>query len=351
MRVVILSPTAFPSVTGNAMTVHRWERHLVKLGVQVRVLATSGLLPEVLEEEVRAFGPDLIHVHHLYKAGGMLIQKGSGSLLKIPIVASPGGTDVHMDITEEGRRELVFMALEMARAIVVQEPDIGELILRIFPGAGPKLSFVPKSPEFVGLEPFDLRGAVGAGQGDFLFFLPAGIRPVKGMVEWLRSMEEVHRLRGNVRVALAGPILDREYGRILLNEVKRLRRFAKYLGIIPPACMKSAYQGADVVVNSSSSEGMSNALLEALSLGIPLFASDVPGNRYLILGRDGLRPCGLLYRRDDPHELVSKALALVDCQALRLVLGSNGRERSLMEFDPAREAELLMDVYKMALCG
>jgi glycosyltransferase involved in cell wall biosynthesis len=192
---------------------------------------------------------------------------------------------------------------------------------------------------------------LGARNGDFVFFLPAGVRPVKGILEWLRAMEEVHRLRPQVKVALAGPILDEGYANAVLLEVDRLRGFATYLGTIPASSMLAAYGGADVVVNSSVSEGLSNALLEAISMGVPVLASDVPGNRYVVLGTQGLGPCGLLYNREDPRDLCSKALALIDDHGLRLRLSSNGRQRSSWEFHPEQEAKLLLEVYRWVLLG
>ncbi len=43
MRVLILTPTALPFVTGNAITAERWRRSLSKKGIGVEVLATQGI--------------------------------------------------------------------------------------------------------------------------------------------------------------------------------------------------------------------------------------------------------------------------------------------------------------------
>jgi hypothetical protein len=59
--------------------------------------------------------------------------------------------------------------------------------------------------------------------------------------------------------------------------------------------MCSAYQGADVILNFSLSEGMSNVLLEAKALGKPILASDIPGNRWPVLGDPKDLPAGLLF--------------------------------------------------------
>ena len=45
---------------------------------------------------------------------------------------------------------------------------------------------------------------------------------------------------------------------------------------------KGALREADLFVLPSREEGMSIALLEAMALGIPLVASSIPGNRYVV---------------------------------------------------------------------
>ena len=77
------------------------------------------------------------------------------------------------------------------------------------------------------------------------------------------------------------------------------------------------YRRADIFVLPSVSEGMSNALLEAMSYGLPVLASDIPENRSVIEdGKDGM-----LFRQGDAGDLALKLeslLANVDGSAQRL---------------------------------
>jgi glycosyltransferase involved in cell wall biosynthesis len=113
--------------------------------------------------------------------------------------------------------------------------------------------------------------------------------------------------------------------------------------------MRGAYMEANVVVSASISEGLSNALLEAASLGIPLLATDVPGNRYALLGEGGEERCGLLYDRDDPEDLVRKALALIDHEGLREELSRAGKAKIERYHNPLEEARLLKGLYEKAV--
>ncbi len=77
------------------------------------------------------------------------------------------------------------------------------------------------------------------------------------------------------------------------------------------------YLAADIFVLPSVSEGMSNALLEAMSYGLLVLASDIPENRSVIEhGKDGM-----LFRQGDAEDLALKLEALmanVDGSAERL---------------------------------
>ena len=69
----------------------------------------------------------------------------------------------------------------------------------------------------------------------------------------------------------------------------------------------SFYQEADVFVLPSVSEGMSNALLEAMSYGLVALVSDIPENRSVI--RDG--EDGLLFRQGDAEDLAGRLASLL----------------------------------------
>ena len=98
--------------------------------------------------------------------------------------------------------------------------------------------------------------------------------------------------------------------------------------------MASLLSRADVVLNCSISEGgMSNAMLEALSLGRAVLASDIDGNRSIVT--DGVT--GLLYR--DQVEFERLAAELARDSALRGRLGRAGAALVAERFPPSRELD------------
>lgn len=73
----------------------------------------------------------------------------------------------------------------------------------------------------------------------------------------------------------------------------------------------------DVFVLNSKTEGMSYAILEAMSSGIPIVATDVGANRELI--RQGVE--GYLYKPGDLEGLINCLLTLIDDKSLVVKMG------------------------------
>jgi L-malate glycosyltransferase len=348
-HLLILTPTALPTVSGNAMTAERWRRSLVGMGLDVHVLAAESLAPGDLKGEISRFNPDLIHVHNAYRAGGLLRHRAlSHAWGTLPLVVSPSGTDMNIESQSGSGKEIVGTVLDRADAIIAQSREGRERLTEIVPGRMDKVSFVPKSFIWLGEEPSKLRSAAGAVPDDVLFFMPAGIRPVKGNLECLLGFAKVHALRPQAKLVFAGPALDGHYAECFRAELKR-HAFAVWIPQIPPASMRSAYASSDIVLNGSFSEGLSNVLLEGRAAGKPLLAADIPGNRWPVLGDPGDRPMGILYDPKDPDDFVRKALALIDDAGFRRTLGEACAAYTARMPGPGDEARALIAVYEAAM--
>ncbi len=80
---------------------------------------------------------------------------------------------------------------------------------------------------------------------------------------------------------------------------------------------------SDIFVLPSYAEGLSNALMEAMSAGCACIASDVGGNRYLI--ENGVS--GFLFPAGDREALAAHIRRLVEDPTKRMQLGRNARAR------------------------
>ncbi len=81
--------------------------------------------------------------------------------------------------------------------------------------------------------------------------------------------------------------------------------------------------GTDIFVMPSHSEGLSNAIMEAMASGCAVIASEVGGNRYLL--QNGVS--GFLFPAGDREALRAHVKRLIDDPAKRRTLGEAARKR------------------------
>jgi glycosyltransferase involved in cell wall biosynthesis len=89
--------------------------------------------------------------------------------------------------------------------------------------------------------------------------------------------------------------------------------------------LHESYQSADVFVLTSESEGMPAVTLEAMSCGLPIVTTNVPGNQEIV--RDGEN--GFLINVGDTEALAKSLARLIEGRELRQRMGE--RSRQLMQ--------------------
>ena len=201
-----------------------------------------------------------------------------------------------------------------------------------------------------GVEP--LPADLSSQRGDTAFHLEPGslnvcnlanIRPIKGQMELVESAAIVRRHFPNVRFYLVGKNAS---GDPYCEAVKRRVRdtgaegVVKLTGELPRSDVPSFLAAMDVCVCSSLSEGMSNAILEAMSAGKPVVATAVGGNPELV--EDGTT--GYLVPPGDA-DAMADALGklLADPEEARR-MGACGRARVEREFGIVKMVDRYEDI-------
>ncbi|HMN60224.1 MAG TPA: glycosyltransferase [Anaerolinea sp.] len=100
------------------------------------------------------------------------------------------------------------------------------------------------------------------------------------------------------------------------------------LGKLPPTQVRDHLQQADVFMLSSLSEGISNAVLEAMACGLPVVTTDCGGMREAVT--DGVE--GFVVPVRDPDAMANALLKLALNPSLREQMGTAGRDRVLKDF-------------------
>src|SRR5713101_137181 len=73
-RVALLTPFAFPSVRGNAVTVARIAAGLRGRGIDLRVWDLSVASEAAVTREVEAFRPTIVHAFHAFRVGPLALR-------------------------------------------------------------------------------------------------------------------------------------------------------------------------------------------------------------------------------------------------------------------------------------
>jgi L-malate glycosyltransferase len=334
-RLALITPFAFPSVRGNAITVERIARGLRDRGLDLRIWDLSVVPPETIEQEVSEFQPILIHAFHAFRVGPLALRMARR--LEVPLIVTVTGTDVNHDLFDPERAQVVRHVLEGATAVTAFHASMTSRITRTLPDLEPRLTVVPQSPFFE--EPAaDTAPPVGAGLGPILLF-PAGIRMVKNPRLPLAPLETLLPRHPHLSLSYVGPMLDPDEGALLLDALRH-RPWARYLGTTPHDQMRALYETADLVLNCSISEGgMANSVLEAMSLGRAVLASNIEGNRSLV--EEGVT--GFLF--ETPEEFTDKADRLLGDRVLRHRVGAAGRALVASRFSLDGELDGYLSVY------
>ncbi|XP_036907766.1 glycosyltransferase 1 domain-containing protein 1 isoform X1 [Sturnira hondurensis] len=305
--------------TGNAVTAQRIRDHLEAAGHVC-------LLKDALDYDSRSEVAELIRAEdveaalalHAYRAGRFL--QGHG----IPFGIVFGGTDLNEDVTQGEKHQVMGRVLEEARfAVAFTEPMKAAAGLQ-WPHAKDKIHVQTQGIATLPSTAFRwdafLQSAeIASCAGDaHVFLLICGLRQVKDPLYLVDAFSEWHRQEPDVYLVIVGPEVDPVFTREVKAKVKSSSgvRLAREM---PQGDLHAALGHCVALVNSSVSEGMSAAILEAMELEVPVLARNIPGNAAVV--RHGAT--GLLF--SDPQEFVQLAKRLVSDPALARDLGASGR--------------------------
>ena len=164
------------------------------------------------------------------------------------------------------------------------------------------------------------------------------LESVKGVDDFLAAAVPLKKEYPRLRIQVVGWYRN---DHPLVREYEREVTFTGLRNDIPEILKKT-----DIFVLPSYSEGLSNALMEAMSSGCACIASEVGGNRYLI--ENGIS--GFLFPAGDRAALASHIRRLMDDTVKRQMLAKHARERieKVFSWDVIEEnyARIFADVSK-----
>lgn len=337
VKVLLMTPAPTHLHLGGMATVSRYREGLQRSGHLCELFGstTEGGLKQSLEGTIGRFKPDLVHAHDALRTGVSLLG------LLTPWIVSLSGEDLHHDMVDDARGTLVCEVVRRASRVLVPNEAAGLLLESRVAEAVGKIDVVPRAAVRLPTNGTDLRRSLGIPRHRFLIFLPGGLRPIKGQHRAMSMVSVVRSAGADVEMILAGPEQDPVYA----AEVRALCQEQTGVRVLPPLAhdrMGAAYIDADVVLNTSFSEGAAPTILEAGILGRPVIAADVAGNRELIRHNE----TGLLFANEG--DMAKQVLALYRNRSAAGALGVRIREDFQRRFSCEREISALLSAYAAA---
>jgi putative glycosyltransferase (TIGR04348 family) len=265
MHAVIVTPAPTGSRLGNRHTAQRWARILRALGIATRIAS-----------EWHAGSADCLIALHA--------KKSLDSLLRFraihpdrPLILALTGTDIYRDIHNHPQAAAALDDVD--RLIVLQEEALA------------MLSAEQREKTWVIHQSELARGPWRPSPRHSVFSVIGHLRDEKDPFRAVMALA-LNKDLIRAQVIQAGQALAPGLAEEAGQWTRREPRY-RWVGSLPHSRALALMRRSHALVVSSAMEGGAHVISEAIVHGVPVLASDIPGNRGL-LGRDypGLFPFG-----------------------------------------------------------
>jgi len=252
---------------------------------------------------IRSFAPDIVH-SHMYHAN--ILLRVVRLFYRVPAVICTAHN--HRETSEKGgptwHKELIYRLTDfLADATTIISKAAWERYVRI--GAVPrgKLRVIPNGVDTRFFSPGEQTPSLPEAQKEFVWLTVGRLVKQKDYPTLFRALRLLDRQDYVLLIAGNGPLeaeLKLECARLGLSD--RIRFCGARENIL------ELYRAADAFVLSSEFEGLSAALLEAASVGLPAAVTDVGGNREIVVPER----TGYLVPPANPAELAGAMRTVMD---------------------------------------
>lgn len=327
--------------SGGEQKTHAYAEEAKRRGLEVRTIRERGRFDHrVVGQIIRLMddvNADIVHTHDF--------RSNVFGLLAARIRRKPAVSTVHGWIANDAKGRF-YVAADKAilrffdRVITVSERTRGLIEKARVPQR--KISVIPNAltlARYVPDRSADVfRREIGANRDTVLIANIGRLSPEKGQLEFLQAARELAKRYANLKFLLIGIGPDRD----------RLERFVAESGLSDAVIfagfrqdMINVYNGLDLVVQSSYTEGMPNVILEALLMEVPVIATDVGGTAEIIEHQR----TGVLMQPGAVQEIVDNIAAYCQDPARHRGMARSGRKLVSERYDHVRRVEKLAALY------
>lgn len=314
----------------------------------------------LLKIDVSIYGCDVINAHITYPSGYLAVKLSEN--MNIPVVITPHGEDIQvipeLDYGLRLNAELnkcIKYALNGAFAITAISNNVYKALL----DAKAKKEKIVKIQNGVDVSRFsepidiDVRKYLGVPQDARLIVTVGQFHPRKGHDILIKAMQNIIKHERRTRLVIIGnsdESLVRLVDELNLNECVVLTGPIKSPFLAPESdqgdVLAAILQNCDIYMSAGiddDSEGLSLAVLEAMAASVPVVASDISGNRDIVVQDKN----GLLVAPgdvDSMSEAIVKILSNDDMQNKMRIAA----QRTASSYDWEEIAKEYLSVYRKA---
>jgi glycosyltransferase involved in cell wall biosynthesis len=311
-------------------------------GIRVLTLNRRSRLDVVkwhpLFELLRRERVDILHAH---KFGSNAWAALLGRLARVPVIVahehtwSYSGQPLRRLIDREliGRSAAAFLAVSPEdRRRMIEVEGVDSTKVRYVPNGVPALAAGDGTP---------LRRSLGASPTTPVVGTVCALRPQKGVDVLLAAVAALVVEVPDLRVVIVGDGPERTRLKRLSEEMG-LVSTVEFLGSRTQEELPDILSAIDVMVSSSTFEGMPLAIIEWMAAGKAIVATKVGGVPALV--EDGVH--GLLVEPGDPNQLAGAIAKLLRDADLRSALGASAAYRQRRTFDLHHMVRSLESLYE-----
>jgi L-malate glycosyltransferase len=187
-----------------------------------------------------------------------------------------------------------------------------------------------------------LQHQVGLPPNSTLLGIVGDVIPRKGLIYLVEAMALIVKQNANAHLLIIGREGDEDYSKLCRAKIaaRGLESRIHWLG--ERADVNQLLGGMHIYALPSLEESLPLSVLEAMSAGLPVVATNVGGVAECVANEE----CGFVVNPKSPHELSQALLTLLRYPKLRQSLGHRGREITGQHFSPAIQTEKIERIFQ-----
>jgi glycosyltransferase involved in cell wall biosynthesis len=298
---------------------------------------------------LREVNADIVH-SYLFDAG--IAARLAGRLARRPVVLD---TERNTDYTLKKIESVAFRLTRWCNDMTIANSRAGAAFnSRVLKQPFSTYRVVHNGVDTDRFQPRDespLKAELGIGRDELVVGMFASFKPQKNHPLFLKAARRAMDQGARFRLLLVGDELYKG----MSNSVEFKQQIQKTVDDLElrPHCVFAGnrkdveryYNVCDVTALPSLFEGTPNVALESMACGVPVVATNVSDNAYIV--PDGR--AGFVVELNDEEAMANRLGRLLKDEALRTSMSNAARDWVLQEFSCARLAEKTLAVYREAI--